>query len=79
MAAEAAHAYDAVLLVGKDQPMSLAQEPAIVPVKKAAPRKTVAPKPHMPTVPAKKVVAKAAPKVVAKKFRHLLKKPLRQR
>lgn len=74
VAAEAAHAYDAVLLVGKDQPMSLAQEPAIVPVKKAAPRKTVAPKPHMPTVPAKKVVAKAARNVVAKKVSSPVKK-----
>jgi hypothetical protein len=74
MSAEAAQAYDAVVLVGKDQPRSPVLGVAAAPAKKTAAKKAAAPKPRVPTMPVKKVTVKVVPKVVAKKAPSVPKK-----
>jgi len=61
MAAEAAHAYDSVLYVGKEQPKVPAKKSSPAPAAKTPARKVTAKKAVTASAPAKKVAARKAP------------------
>lgn len=64
MASEAAHAYDSVLFVGKEQPSLQAKKAVLAPAKKTPAEKAPAKRVAAVASPAKKVAAKKAPAAV---------------
>lgn len=66
MASEAAHAYDSVFFVGKEQPKLQAQEASHVPAKKTSAKKVAVKKAVAVAAPAKKVTAKKKAPTAAK-------------